>query len=149
MELEEQNVRYTPLVLSCYGRRSTVLTSILRVAAQQAARTRDGSMAESLVRRRELAVAVEDWRRTAMMVRQCLPRPREVGPDTAWAAVLDEAGLHVREACVATWERRTVVYLREGERAREQESKREREQESKRAREQERKRERESDRVRE
>ena len=58
MELEEQNVRYTPLVLSCYGR-SSVLTSLLRAAAQQAARTRDGSTAESLVRRWELVVAVE------------------------------------------------------------------------------------------
>ena len=38
MEFEEQNVRYTPLILSCYGRRSTVLTSLLRAAAQQAAR---------------------------------------------------------------------------------------------------------------
>ena len=55
LELEEQNVRYTPLVLSWYGRRSTVLTSLTGAAAQQAARTRDGSKAESLV----LAVAVE------------------------------------------------------------------------------------------
>ena len=42
-ELDEQNVQYTPLILSCYGRRSTVLTSLLRAAAEQAARTRDGS----------------------------------------------------------------------------------------------------------
>ena len=33
-ELEEQNVRYTPLILSCCGRRSSVLTSLLRAAAQ-------------------------------------------------------------------------------------------------------------------
>ena len=90
-ELEEENVRYTPLILSCYGRRSTVLTSLLRAAAQQAARTRDGSSADSLLRRWELAVAVEVWRRTATMVRRCLPRPGEVGPDTAWGAVLDDA----------------------------------------------------------
>ena len=89
MEPEAQNVRYTPLVLSCYGRRST---------AQQAARTRDGSTAESLVRRWELEVAVDVWRRTAMIGRRCLPRPREVGPDTAWAAVLDEA-----DASVDAW----------------------------------------------
>ena len=37
MELEEQNVRYTPLVPSCYGRLSTVLTSLLRAAAQEMA----------------------------------------------------------------------------------------------------------------
>ena len=34
-ELEEQNVRYTPLILSCYGRRSTVPTSLLRAAASR------------------------------------------------------------------------------------------------------------------
>ena len=90
-ELEEQNVRHTPLVLSWYGRRFTVLTSLRRAAAQQAARTRDGSTADSLVQRWEFAVAVEVWRRTALMVRRCLPRPGEVGPDMAWAAVLDEA----------------------------------------------------------
>ena len=94
-ELEEQNARYTPLILSCYGRRSSVLTSLLRAAAQQAARTRDGSSAESLVRRWEQAVAVEVWRRTATMVRRCLPRPGEVGPDTAWGAVLGEADTSV------------------------------------------------------
>ena len=88
-------MRYTPLVLSCYGRRSSVLSSLLRAAAQQAARTRDGSTAESLVRRWELAVAVEVWRRMAMMVRRCLPRPVEVGPDTAWGAVWDEADAFV------------------------------------------------------
>ena len=96
MELEEQNVRYTPPVLSCYGRRSSVLTALLRAASQQA---------ESLVRRWELAVAVEVWRRTAMMVRRCLPRPGEVGPDTAWTAVLGEADAFAavaREACVVT-----------------------------------------------
>ena len=37
MEFEEENVRYTPLVLSCYGRRSSVLTSFSRAAARQAA----------------------------------------------------------------------------------------------------------------
>ena len=78
MELEEQNVLYTPLVLSCYGRRSSILTSLLRAAAQQAARTRDASTAESLVWRWELVVVVQVWRRTAMMVRRCLPRPGEV-----------------------------------------------------------------------
>ena len=30
-----------------------------------------------------------------MMVRWCLPRPGEVEPDTAWAAVLDEADAFV------------------------------------------------------
>ena len=89
-ELEEQNARYTPLILSCFGRRSSVQTSLLRAAAQQAARTRDGSSAESLVRRWEQAMAVEVWRRTATMVRRCLPRPGEVGPDTAWGAVLGD-----------------------------------------------------------
>ena len=90
-ELEEQNVRYTPLILSSYGRRSTVLTSLVGAAAQQAARTRNGSSADSLLRRWELAVAVEVWRRTATMVWRCLPRPGEVGLDTAWGAVLDDA----------------------------------------------------------
>ena len=94
-ELEEQNVRYTPLILGCYAGRSSVLTSLLRAAAQQAARTRNGSSAESLVRRWELAVAVEVWLRTATMVRRCLPRPGEVGPDTAWGAALGEADASV------------------------------------------------------
>ena len=68
MELEEQMCAVHTSGPVCNSRRSTVLISLLRAAAQQAARTLDGSAAVSLVRRWELAVAVEVWRRTVVMV---------------------------------------------------------------------------------
>ena len=77
-ELQAQGITYQPLIASCYGRRSRVLTDILRAAASRAARTRDGATAAGLLRRWQRAIACEIWRRTAAMVRRCLPRPSEV-----------------------------------------------------------------------
>jgi hypothetical protein len=86
-ELQAQAITYQPLVVSCFGRRSRVLTTLLRDAALRASRTRDGPTAAALLRRWQRAVACEVWRRTAAMVRRCLPRPA-AGPegeeDGAW-----------------------------------------------------------------
>ena len=90
-ELRAQDISYEPLVISCFGRRSRVLTNLLRAAALRAARTRDGSSATALLQRWHRSVACEVWRRTAAMIRRCLPRPG------AAAAELD-----AREA--AAWE---------------------------------------------
>ena len=88
-ELHAQGIEYRPLVVSCYGRRSQVLTTLLRTAASRAARTRDGSSAGTLLPRWQRSVACEVWRRTAAMIRRCLPRP------AAAAAELDAAELAV------------------------------------------------------
>jgi hypothetical protein len=74
-ELRAQHIVYTPLILSCYGRRSRVLSELLRAAASRAARTRDGAHAAALLARWNKAIACEVWRRTAAMVRRCLPKP--------------------------------------------------------------------------
>jgi hypothetical protein len=72
-ELQAQHITYTPLVVSCYGRRSRVLTELLRSAALRAARIRDGASGSALQRRWQRAIATEIWRRTAALVRRCLP----------------------------------------------------------------------------
>jgi hypothetical protein len=74
-ELRAQNITYVPLIISCFGRRSRVLSELLRAAASRAARTRDGTSAAALLKRWHRAISCEVWRRTAAMVRRCLPRP--------------------------------------------------------------------------
>jgi hypothetical protein len=74
-ELRAQHIVYVPLILSCYGRRSRVLSELLRAAASRAARTRDGAFAAALLAKWHRAIACEVWRRTAAMVRRCLPKP--------------------------------------------------------------------------
>ena len=82
-ELQAQAITYQPLVVSCFGRRSRVLTNLLRDAALRAAHTRDGPTAGALLRRWQRAVACEVWRRTAAMIRRCLPRPAAGAEDEA------------------------------------------------------------------
>ena len=74
-ELQDQGIAYTPLIISAYGRRSRVLSELLRAAALRAARTRDGVSGALLLRRWHKAIATEIWRRVAAMVRRCLPHP--------------------------------------------------------------------------
>ena len=88
-ELRAQNIVYTPLILSCYGRRSRVLSDLLRAAASRAARTRDGAFAAALLAKWHRSIACEVWRRTAAMVRRCLPKP-VVGPFDASGIADDE-----------------------------------------------------------
>ena len=97
-DLQGQGVTYTPLIASCYGRRSRVLSNLLRAAAMRAARTRDGATAAGLLRRWQRAIACEIWRRTAAMVRRCLPRPSEVaagGGDWGAPEAAAEAPAHL------------------------------------------------------
>ena len=72
--LHAEGITYTPLIISCYGRRSWVLSELLRADALRAARTRDGVSGKHVLRRWERAIACEVWRRAARMVRRCLPR---------------------------------------------------------------------------
>ena len=87
-ELQGQGVTYTPLIASCYGRRSRVLSNLLRAAAMRAARTRDGATAAGLFRRWQRAIACELWRRAADMLRRCLPRPADVAEATGASEVV-------------------------------------------------------------
>ena len=80
-ELRGQGITYTPLIVSCYGRRSRVLSELLRAAALRAARIRDGVYGKTALRRWNRAIACEVWRRAARMVRRCLPRLEEAACD--------------------------------------------------------------------
>ena len=88
-ELQTQGITYTPLIVSCYGRRSRVLSELLRAAALRAARIRDGVCGKLALRRWNRAIACEVWRRTARMVRRCLPR---FGEDFGRVLAESEAG---------------------------------------------------------
>ena len=74
-EFSSEGISYTPALVSCYGRRSTTLSSLLHLAALRAARVRGLASGAALEARWMRSVACEVWRRAACMVLRCLPWP--------------------------------------------------------------------------
>ena len=71
--LEWQNIVYTPVTWSCFGRPHSATTAALRNMCRQAARRRGLTNAKVLQRRAEANIAVEIWRRAAKMSFACWP----------------------------------------------------------------------------
>ena len=86
-QLVSQGISYTPVPVSCFGRRSRALTNVMRFAASRAARVR-GVSGHGMLRRWYAALGVEIWRRAAAMVRKCLPPLA----DSSLALLVGEAG---------------------------------------------------------
>ena len=74
-ELSSEGVEYPPALVSCYGRRSTTLSSLIRSAALRAARVRGLASCAAIDARWKRSLACEVWRRAACLVLRCLPWP--------------------------------------------------------------------------
>ena len=73
-EMAERNLRYVPLVLSCYGRLHPEAQVTMERLAVQAARKQGGSNHRALLRRAAAAVGVAVVSRAVAMTRACLPK---------------------------------------------------------------------------
>ena len=86
-ELSAEGISYIPALISCYGRRSTTLSSLLHSAALRAARVRGLACGAAIESRWKRSLACEVWRRAACLVLRCLPWPERscwiLGPGEA------------------------------------------------------------------
>ena len=78
-ELEQENIKYQPLVWSAFGRPHSQTVIILNRLAAKGSRRRGLQSADQILKRAKAKIGVEIWRRAARMVMQCLPRVREEG----------------------------------------------------------------------
>ena len=76
-ELEQENIKYEPMVWSAYGRPHPNAKLILQKLAKKAARRRGMINFKPLYRRTAAKITVEIWRRAARMVMACLPNAEE------------------------------------------------------------------------
>lgn len=74
-ELAAEGIENTPAVISCYGRRSTTLSRLIRTAALRAARVRGLACGCAIEARWKRSMAVVFWRRAACLVLWCHPWP--------------------------------------------------------------------------
>ena len=73
--MEQQNLRYMPMVISCYGRVHPESAVVLEHVAKQAARRLGWRDERLLLRRARASIGVAIWCRAANMARACLPKP--------------------------------------------------------------------------
>ena len=71
--LRQRGIRYLPLVYSCYGRAHPEASAALEAIARRACRRHGLPGHHLLLRRANCNIAVQLWRRSAAMVRACLP----------------------------------------------------------------------------
>ena len=71
--LGARNIRYKPIVYSCYGRPHPESLDTLERIAQQAARRHGLADHRALLTRSLLAISIQIWTRAAAMVHACLP----------------------------------------------------------------------------
>ena len=68
-----QNISYSPVVWSAYGRPHSDTFAVLRSLSKSIARKRNIASAEDVFHRLHSSITLEIWRRTARQVRACLP----------------------------------------------------------------------------
>ena len=76
-EMAANNLRYVPVVLSCYGRLHPEAAVTLERVALQAGRRQGVSNYKALLRRATAAIGVAVVTRAVAMARACLPRLNE------------------------------------------------------------------------
>ena len=72
--LNENGVRYNPLIFSCYGRIHLDAIATLESIVVRAASRREFLDHKLLLRRAHAVIGVQIWRRAARMVKVCLPK---------------------------------------------------------------------------
>ena len=93
--LRAEGIQYRPLAFSCYGRLHPDAELTLDAMARKAARRRGLGSHRLVLRRAQVRIGVEIWRRAAKMVLTCLPQPSEAeaallfGEDPAAEAPVD------------------------------------------------------------
>ena len=91
-EMAANNVRYIPVVLSCYGRLHPEAADTLERIALQAGRRLGISNHKALLRRAKAAVGVTVVIRAVAMARACLPRLGEEALQLFFDEGLDGTG---------------------------------------------------------
>ena len=71
--LLRQNISYSPVVWSAYGRPHPDTLAVLRSLSKSIARKRNVASAEVVFHRLHSSITLEIWRRTARQVRACWP----------------------------------------------------------------------------
>ena len=71
--LLRQNISYSPIVWSAYGRPHPDTLAVLRSLSKSIARKRNIASAEVVFHRLHSSITLEIWRRTARQVRACWP----------------------------------------------------------------------------
>ena len=71
--LLRQNISYTPIVWSAYGRPHPDTLTVLRSLSKSIARKRNIASAEVVFHRLHSSITLEIWRRSARQVRACWP----------------------------------------------------------------------------
>ena len=71
--LERQNIEYTPLVWSSYGRPNARTVSVLRTLSKRISRRRGTVTAQAVYHSLHSAISTEIWRRAAKQVFHCWP----------------------------------------------------------------------------
>ena len=71
--LEQQNIEYTPLVWSSYGRPHARAVSVLRTLSKKISRRRGTVTAQAVYHSLHAAISTEIWRRAAKQVFHCWP----------------------------------------------------------------------------
>ena len=81
--LLRQNISYTPIVWSAYGRPHPDTLTVLRSLSKSIARKRNIASADVVFRRLHSSITLEIWRRSARQIRTCWPvtgPPGQPGP---------------------------------------------------------------------
>ena len=80
--LLRQNISYSPVVWSAYGRPHSDTLAVLRSLSKSVARKRNIASAEVVFHRLHSSITLEIWRRSARQVRACWPvtAPGRPGP---------------------------------------------------------------------
>ena len=71
--LLRQNISYTPIVWSAYGRPHPDTLTVLRSLSKSIARKRNVASAEVVFHRLHSSITLEIWRRSARQIRTCWP----------------------------------------------------------------------------
>ena len=71
--LLRQNISYTPIVWSAYGRPHPDTLTVLRSLSKSIARKRNIASADVVFRRLHSSITLEIWRRSARQIRTCWP----------------------------------------------------------------------------
>ena len=71
--LLRQNISYTPIVWSAYGRPHPDTLTVLRSLSKSIARKRNIASAEVVFHRLQSSITLEIWRRSARQIRTCWP----------------------------------------------------------------------------